>query len=66
MLFWNGGFENVAHLNDGILELKLCIFGMTSACRQQLCNRPTSLQDNYPLFSGLHLIENRQASSFEI
>ncbi len=66
MFFRNCRFNNVANLDDGTLELELCIFGVTSACRQKFRYGMAALQDDYSLPGGLHTIENRQASSLEI
>ena len=66
MVFRNCRANNVANLDDGTLELELCIFGATSACRQRLRYGTAALQDDYSLSDGLHTIENRQASSLEV
>ena len=66
MFFRNCRFNNVANLDDGSLELELCIFGASSACRQKLRYGTATFQDDYSLSGGLHTVENREASSFEI
>lgn len=66
MFFRNCGFDNVAGYDNGTFEFGLCIFGVRAACRQQLRNRPTALQDYDSLPGRLHTIENRQAPSFEV
>ena len=66
MFFRNRRLNNVAGHNDSTLEFQLCILRMSSACGQQLRNRATTLQDDYPLSGSLHVIEDRQASGFEV
>jgi len=66
MFFRNCRFNNVANLDDGTLELELCIFGASSACRQKLRYGTAAFQDDYSLSGGLNTVENRQALSLEI
>lgn len=66
MFFRNHRFDDVANLDDGTLELELCIFGMSSACEQKLRYGTAAFQDDCSLSGGLHTIKNCEASSVEI
>lgn len=66
MFFRNCRLDNIANLDDSPLELELCIFGMSLACRHKLRYGTAAFQDDYSLSGGLHTVENREASSLEI
>lgn len=66
MLFWNGRPNDVTDYSDRALELELGVLGKGWTSGHEFGDGPATLEDDDLLSGRLHLIENCQASGFEV
>ncbi len=66
MLFWNGRPNDVADYSDRAFEFKLGVLGLGWTSGHEFGDGPAALEDDYLLSGRLHLIEDCQASGFEV